>query len=171
MTYKEQIDSITDEELVYIVDNYISAIAYCRDNEINENNHRFVTMLRAKVKKYDLEWKEKTNPNKLEKNCPVCSTLFTTMSWEEKTTCSHSCANTYFRSGKNHPNYTGEGVNYRLKCLEEREHKCIICGEDKVVEVHHIDKNRNNNALNNLIVLCPTHHQYIHKGLGHLIGL
>lgn len=42
----------------------------------------------------------------IEKECPVCSKLFKTLkgSKDEKTVCSRSCSNTFFRSGENNPN-------------------------------------------------------------------
>jgi hypothetical protein len=36
-------------------------------------------------------------------------------------------------------------------------------GEDKIVEVHHLDGDRNNNNVLNLVPLCPTHHKYWHS--------
>jgi hypothetical protein len=35
--------------------------------------------------------------------------------------------------------------------------------EDKIVDVHHLDENRDNNDIYNLIPLCPTHHRYWHS--------
>lgn len=40
--------------------------------------------------------------------------------------------------------------------------KCIICGFDKVVDLHHLDNNHSNNAENNLIGVCPNHHKMLH---------
>lgn len=54
-------------------------------------------------------------------------------------------------------------TNYRKLCFEAHAHACIICGEDKIVEVHHYDEDHFNNALENLIPLCPNHHQYWHS--------
>ena len=60
--------------------------------------------------------------------------------------------------------------NYRPKALNTYSHQCAICGWNEdvdVLEVHHIDENRENNDVNNLIVLCPichrklTSHKYI----------
>ena len=76
-------------------------------------------------------------------------------------TCSHSCANTYFRSGINNPNWKEN--TYRTTCFLYHKKECIICGENKIVEVHHLDENNKNNSPNNLIPLCPTHHQYWHS--------
>lgn len=45
--------------------------------------------------------------------------------------------------------------------------KCVVCGFTAVVEVHHRDKDRSNNDLNNLVPLCPNCHSMIHKKLIH----
>lgn len=42
---------------------------------------------------------------------------------------------------------------------------CSVCGYDRVVgvlEVHHVDGNRHNNSIENLIPLCPTCHEERH---------
>jgi len=95
-----------------------------------------------------------------EKICPVCSKLFYTTS----TTCSNSCANTYFRSGINNPNYNSDSNNAYIRiCFSYHKKECIICGEANIVEVHHFDEDHTNNSPENLIPLCPTHHQYFHS--------
>lgn len=58
--------------------------------------------------------------------------------------------------------YTPSCVYQRI-CFENHPHKCCVCGEDKVVAVHHYDGNHNNNDPANLIPLCPTHHCYWHS--------
>lgn len=104
------------------------------------------------------------------KICPVCGNEFESKigNKEERTTCSYSCSNTYFRSGQNNPNW-GYGENgdekngYRRICFDNHKKECLICGENKIVAVHHYDENRNNNSPENLIPMCPTHHQYVHS--------
>ena len=57
--------------------------------------------------------------------------------------------------------------SYKKFFLEEQEHKCAICkwDEDKdVLEVHHIDENRDNNDISNLIILCPICHRKLTTG-------
>ena len=81
---------------------------------------------------------------------------------KEKTTCSRSCSNTHFRSGINNPNYK-TGDNYRAICFKYHKKECIICGEDRIVSVHHYDENHDNNEITNLVPLCPTHHHYVHS--------
>lgn len=39
---------------------------------------------------------------------------------------------------------------------------CAICGFDKKVSLHHLDKNKSNNSRDNLVGLCPNHHMMIH---------
>lgn len=100
------------------------------------------------------------------KSCPVCGNTFKTSKGHsrEKTTCSHACSNTYFRSRENNPNWKAEKSEwgYRKICFSKWKKQCIICGFDKVVDVHHFDHNHKNNDVNNLIPLCPNHHMMLH---------
>jgi hypothetical protein len=38
-----------------------------------------------------------------------------------------------------------------------------VCGERKIVAVHHANGNHNDNRPENLIPICPTHHAYVHS--------
>ena len=40
---------------------------------------------------------------------------------------------------------------------------CAACGEDRTVDIHHIDGNHDNNSKDNLIDLCPTCHSILHR--------
>ena len=105
----------------------------------------------------------------IEKVCPVCTKKFKTRSGQskEKTTCSRSCANVFFKSGQANGNY--KGTHYRTICFSLHEHKCAICDEKNIVEVHHFNGNKSDNNPLNLIPLCPTHHQYWHSRFRNLI--
>lgn len=105
----------------------------------------------------------------LAKQCPVCNASFTVRKGapREKITCSHACSNTYFRSGNQNPNWKESA--YRTTCFMYHPKQCIVCGEDKIVEVHHLDENSENNVPENLVPLCPTHHQYCHSRHKHLV--
>lgn len=48
--------------------------------------------------------------------------------------------------------------SYRDICFERWDHKCIICGWNISVDVHHIDENHSNNTQSNLVPLCQNHH-------------
>lgn len=102
---------------------------------------------------------------KNKKKCPVCGKLFS----GKGITCSHACANTFFRSGSDHPNWKNGGGGYRAICFLHHGKKCIICGEENVVEAHRVDGNRKNDDPKNLIPLCPTHHRYWHSRYRSLI--
>lgn len=104
---------------------------------------------------------------RITKQCPVCGILFETQlrsgrrKKTEKTVCSRSCAGTWFKTGKDNPNW--KGTAYRKTAFLYHGKKCLICNEPRILEVHHLDHDRNNNAPENLIPLCPTHHKYMHS--------
>jgi len=84
--------------------------------------------------------------------------------------CSKSCAvshnNTLFKKGVKHPNYkTGIGCYRSLKFSSSDVLKCKECGIDNpiVLQVHHIDRNRKNNSLLNLVILCANCHLIAHS--------
>jgi len=103
------------------------------------------------------------------KICPVCENEFETQSGSkrEKITCSHACANSFFRSGDKNPNWKEHA--YRSTCFLHHEHKCVVCDEKLLLDVHHLDGDRNNNKPENLIPLCATHHAYWHSRYRNLI--
>lgn len=60
--------------------------------------------------------------------------------------------------------YGSDYGDYRSRAFKNYEHKCAVCGwneDERVLEVHHIDSNRENNEIDNLIILCPTCHRKI----------
>ena len=120
-------------------------------------------------------FKRKDKKELLIKNCPVCNSKFEIKigSKKEKITCSIACSNTYFRSGGNNANYKDISeydkrsrtfaLKYRKICFDNHEYKCVVCGEDKILDVHHFDENKFNNEPENLIPICATHHNYLHS--------
>jgi len=74
--------------------------------------------------------------------------------------------------GYRNPNYKGNGNNVtaRSLALSRFGRRCMICGFDVIVAVHHIRLRRNGgtNDLANLIVLCPNHHAMAHA---HMISI
>lgn len=109
---------------------------------------------RGNIKRHEKSCKE--NPAN-QKECPVCHTVHS----KSGVTCSYSCSNSYFRGGENNPNWSGN--NYRKICFDNHGKKCIVCGEEKILSVHHINENHDDNRPENLVPLCPTHHQYVHS--------
>lgn len=84
--------------------------------------------------------------------------------------CSKNCA-AIFRNknikGVIHPNFKHGMGSYRKRALEFYGAACTICGYStlEVLEVHHRDGNRQNNSIENLDVLCPTHHVEYEVGI------
>ena len=105
----------------------------------------------------------KSEKSKIEKVCPVCNKNFkgNRSQIKNKITCSYACSNKHFRTGENNGNWNPD--SYRSTCFLHHKKECIICGESKIVTVHHYDENHSNNDPANLIPLCPTHHQYMHS--------
>jgi hypothetical protein len=62
-----------------------------------------------------------------------------------------------------------KGWNYRkwhsigLDLYKKITQKCVVCGFDKVVDLHHLDSNKQNASEENLMGLCPNHHKMIHN--------
>ncbi len=95
--------------------------------------------------------------------CERCNTEFTITGrtkakrFYKRRFCSVSCS-------KARDDYWKKNITkYTTICWKYHKKECIICGENKIVSVHHYDKNHNNNNPENLIPLCPTHHHYMHS--------
>jgi len=41
--------------------------------------------------------------------------------------------------------------------------QCVVCGFEKIVEMHHLDHDKTNNSKDNLAGLCPNHHKMLHR--------
>ena len=106
------------------------------------------------------------------KNCISCGKDFiykgrlNTKLYENSRFCSRSCANNR-QSWWNTDNNKFRSNSYRSIAERHHEIKCVICGFDKVVAIHHIDENKKNNSPDNLIPLCPNHHEMYHSKWKH----
>lgn len=87
--------------------------------------------------------------------------------------CSRSCAakynNSHYRTGENNPNWidgSHKGLSYITIAFRNYRHKCAMCGleEECCLQVHHIDGDRHNSSIGNLIILCANCHSRIHRG-------
>ncbi len=76
--------------------------------------------------------------------------------------CSIKCAAARTRSEQKYK-------SYQKICYANHKRACVVCGENVMVEVHHLDSNRENNLPSNLIPLCPTHHRMWHSKHKNLI--
>ena len=107
--------------------------------------------------------------------CPQCGVEF-----EESgsVTCSYSCGNIYFKDKQQQARKVSvylldeeliSSGRYRTLCFRYHDKKCVVCGEDKIVEVHHYNNDHLDHCPKNLVPICPTHHKYLHSGHKYLI--
>lgn len=116
---------------------------------------------------------------KLEYKCAQCgNTVYKPKSQVKRAKnrnvfCNSSCAtkynNSHYRLGENNPNWidgSHKGSFYLTLAFREYKHRCAMCGleEECCLQVHHIDEDRSNPSLENLIILCANCHNRIHRG-------
>jgi hypothetical protein len=101
-----------------------------------------------------------------ETSCVVCGKPI--QAHFNKKTCSRGCANTHRAGIKYKINRPNDKVvsnrALKLRLLELRGEKCERCGYNKheILQVHHKDKNRENNEIDNLELICPNCHYEEH---------
>lgn len=163
----------TIEQLKEAIANSDSKSDVCRQLQIPINGTYFRRLLRD-IQEYNLDishftlYRDRTKYPKIQKICPVCGREFVALLGhpKEKRVCKRACSNTYFRSGSNNGNWKPLEERrtpcYRDICFQTKQPRCMICGWDIVVDVHHFDENEENNNPDNLFPLCPNHHKMIH---------
>lgn len=97
--------------------------------------------------------------------CNVCDKLFKVKEREklhplkDKYFCSRRCSNSIGGQAK----ATKYGYSsYVTIAFKHHKRECVVCGFDKIVEVHHANEDHNDNRPENLVPLCPNHHQMYH---------
>lgn len=113
------------------------------------------------------------------KHCPQCGKEFAYRPSKGRTRvhCSRACDGKWratYLSGKNNPNYFhGKSLEpYPLafsrqlkRRIRERDGGCVVCGKNEgKLDIHHIDRNKNNCDEKNLVTLCARHHGQVHRG-------
>lgn len=73
------------------------------------------------------------------------------------------CYNNLFHLDKNKAYNARKSNNIDLQTYKKITKECVICGFNKIVDIHHIDSNKENPSPKNLIGLCPNHHRMIHN--------
>ena len=84
--------------------------------------------------------------------------------------CNKSCQtlwrNSVMYSGAAHPNWKGgENIYRKIMLRDEGPQICKRCGitDLRLLTVHHINQNRKNNNIENLVWLCYNCHRLVHK--------
>lgn len=83
--------------------------------------------------------------------------------------CGRTCCNIWLgkqQRAENSPNWAGGKSSYKeiFKRTDVKK-ECVLCGrhDTRILCVHHIDKNRKNNKIQNLVWLCRNCHFLIHN--------
>lgn len=97
-----------------------------------------------------------------ERPCLVCGTPI--MAQFNKKTCSRACANKHRAGtkylGRRPKDKVVHFKSLKLRLLRNRVNQCAKCGYNKIeiLQIHHKDRNRKNNNLENLELICPNCH-------------
>ncbi|MBI5003828.1 HNH endonuclease [Candidatus Kaiserbacteria bacterium] len=99
--------------------------------------------------------------------CVVCGVLI--LAHKRAKTCSRVCANTHragikYKLSLPRKDKVKDQRALKLRLMDQRGTKCERCGYSKkeILHVHHRDRNRNNNDLSNLALICPNCHYEEH---------
>lgn len=114
--------------------------------------------------------------------CAECGTVFhrkeSHINRSELNFCDRECMRLYYTTNYEaceykYPRSTTQYKNWRNQVLERDDYKCIICGSDDRLEVHHLDSMQVDISktfdVDNGIVLCVNHHNAKIKGGFHNI--
>ena len=141
----------------------------------------FITLILKYLEILLLGWIKKGNPcpecrrlshgKVIDLICPICGKEFkrTASSLKGKNNvyfCSKQCKDLAAKidSGINIQPDFFKGSNYRIRAFNFYPHHCAVRGwgeDERILEVHHKDSNRENNSIENLCILCPICHRKI----------
>jgi ribosomal protein L37E len=74
----------------------------------------------------------------------------------------NGCYNFVFHLDKTKERNHQKRNNIDPELYKEITKSCVLCGFDKIVDLHHLDENHKNNSPENLVGLCPNHHKMFH---------
>lgn len=97
------------------------------------------------------------------KNCIYCKKEFKTSPYKNKKYCSNECKNIDKINIYSPKSFTSIRKYFVYRNFIK---ECQDCGYNKIksiLGIHHNDENRNNNSIENLIVLCPNCHSLRHN--------
>ena len=118
----------------------------CKRNRELHGGHMCITCYKK------LMWKPKSI---------ICKRCGRSMPMHAKGLCA-GCYHFVFRLEDNKAWNYKKWYNLDPEVYKKITEKCVVCGFDKVVDLHHLDENHKNNELTNLIGLCPNHHKMLH---------
>lgn len=107
----------------------------------------------------------------------LCITCYKKLLWKPKKTICKICGKERFHHAKGMcKNCANKELYYHhikkhnfrkwhnidLETYKKITQRCAVCSFDKIVDLHHLDKNYKNSSGSNFIGLCPNHHKMIH---------
>lgn len=139
--------------------------------EVNRGNGKFCSLKCSAV----FNGRKRAATKKSNVTCANCSKEFYKSASKLKKSksglffCSRACKDSAQRldglKELHLPHYGNGKSSYRIIAFRLLPNKCSTCGYDKhpeVLQVHHKDRNRENNSIENLEILCPTCHEVEH---------
>ena len=108
----------------------------------------------------------------------MCTTCYKKLAWQPKLKickrCNRElphhakgfcagCYNTLFNLDKAKAYNYKKWHNLDLETYKKITQKCFVCDYEDIVDLHHLDGNKENNSKENLIGLCPNDHRKIHN--------
>lgn len=116
---------------------------------------------KAKYCSRECYYKAMTRKGSVEHECVHCGTKFMDSPSHKRKYCSKVCVN---KASKDvwKPTFTTVRKKMEARNMLLRCERCGYDSEPKILGVHHKDRNRNNNEIDNLEVLCPTCHSLEH---------
>lgn len=106
------------------------------------------------------------NKGKTEYECQHCHKKFNAPLSTKRKYCSRKCVNKASHLIFN-PSFTTVRKSMIRRKMIEKCNRCAFEKEPRILGVHHKDRNRNNNDISNLEVLCPNCHSIEH--LKHIV--
>ena len=110
----------------------------------------------------------------------MCTTCYKKLNWKPKRIkckrCNRTrplhakglcngCYNSVFHIDKTKEYQMRKYHNIDQKKYNQLTKVCTVCGFNKIIELHHLDKDTSNNSDDNLVGLCPNHHRMLHNRL------
>ena len=144
----------------------VRAIAYRINIDMNNGKYHTESYRQKQAAKVDRRFGPVMEHDKI---CEACGVDFVwvgrekTKGFENARYCSRSCSNFRGKGNEWAQLRNTELKRYTTICFAHHEKKCVVCGEDKIVAVHHYNEDHKDDRPENLVPLCPTHHEYIHS--------
>lgn len=133
-----------------------------------ENPTREIAYKKARKRLQKLRFERFGDKKKFHVSCSNCETQFQVFEFEksfpkkDKYFCSRKCSNSVGGKAKVASLLDSE-LHYTTLAWRYHKKECIVCSEKNVVAVHHYNEKHDDDRPENLVPLCPTHHQYMHS--------